>query len=258
MDWDERIEARQRRREARWEDQLIESKENGRLQRFLRGLRGDMPCEVASVPEWMRGCFNICIAVVYEDGVKWLARFCSEGWVRHADEKVRREVATMDFVSQNTTIPVPRVHAWGLASDNPLSIGPFIVMDFIEGVRLADLWMSEPDEHDLRWLRKDVPEEDLRTIYRQCAAYLLELDAHPFKFIGSLAYEDQSRRSILVSPFTIKMHEIEAHTDVWVGGTLPAVFVLFKSDQRYLGNGTWCSSRFLNIFATFSIKTGAS
>jgi hypothetical protein len=45
------------------------------------------------------------------------------------------EVAVINLIRDKSTIPVPNIQAWGDAAENPLGLGPFILMEFIqEGV----------------------------------------------------------------------------------------------------------------------------
>lgn len=57
----------------------------------------------------------------------------------YADEKVAMEVTALNLIRSSTTIPVPEVQAWGSAAQNRLGLGPFIMMDFIEGMSLNEL-----------------------------------------------------------------------------------------------------------------------
>ncbi|KIH86432.1 hypothetical protein SPBR_08685 [Sporothrix brasiliensis 5110] len=41
-------------------------------------------------------------------------------------------VATIRLVKAHTTIPVPHVYHYGMAADNPLGLGPIIIMDYID------------------------------------------------------------------------------------------------------------------------------
>lgn len=68
-----------------------------------------------------------------------MVRFPRGGKVKNSDEKVEIEVATMNIVRLHTDIPVPEVTAWGVASDNELGIGPFIMTTFVEGASLGDI-----------------------------------------------------------------------------------------------------------------------
>lgn len=38
----------------------------------------------------------------------------------------------MRYVAANTTIPVPKIYHWGTAEENPLGLGPFMIMEYIE------------------------------------------------------------------------------------------------------------------------------
>lgn len=40
---------------------------------------------------------------------------------------------------RKTTIRIPEIYAWGLARDNPLGLGPFMLMNYIE-----DIWLPDP------------------------------------------------------------------------------------------------------------------
>lgn len=51
------------------------------------------------------------------------------GIVPFPDEKVRYEAAVMRYIAANTTIPVPHVYHHATAAENPIGIGPFIIMD---------------------------------------------------------------------------------------------------------------------------------
>jgi aminoglycoside phosphotransferase (APT) family kinase protein len=93
------------------------------------------------------------------DNTTWILRLVRGGKVRpeYADEKVAVEVEVLALLRHRTSIPVPAVHCWGLAADNPLGLGPYILMDFIEGVS-ANAFLSHPDE-DTRILREDIARE---------------------------------------------------------------------------------------------------
>ncbi|KAF2279663.1 uncharacterized protein EI97DRAFT_482361 [Westerdykella ornata] len=126
------------------------------------------------------------------------------------DEKLRREVAVMRLVRENTSIPVPEVHAWGLSNENSLGLGPFIIMDFVQGESLHRLWRQT----DEAVLRSDISEGDLRTVYRQVAGFYLELSK--LEFPHSIHTD--------LGPLTLKMQEIEAHG----AGTFPSAREFFE------------------------------
>ncbi|KAE8380923.1 hypothetical protein BDV26DRAFT_279219 [Aspergillus bertholletiae] len=87
----------------------------------------------------------------------WIVRFPRPGMIGdNANEKIAMEVAALDLICDKTTIPVPTVQAWGLATSNPLNLGLFIIMDFIDGVSLSDLLRDPNTEHASRVIREDI------------------------------------------------------------------------------------------------------
>ncbi|KAG5795590.1 hypothetical protein H9Q69_005354 [Fusarium xylarioides] len=154
------------------------------------------------------GAYNLSCKVEFENGEKWIVRFPMVGKVLNVDEKIETEVATMKLIRQKTTIPVPDVKAWGLAADNALGIGPFIMMDFIEGISV-DRILQNPKA---RIMRQDVSENVVETIFRQMVDFLLQLQKLDFSCIGSLAsgFEaDSGGFSAMVysRPLTKKSHD---------------------------------------------------
>lgn len=51
----------------------------------------------------------------------------------------------MTYISKDTTIPLPSIINWDLIKDVPHQLGPFIIIDFIEGRRLLDI-LKQPTE----------------------------------------------------------------------------------------------------------------
>jgi len=83
------------------------------------------------------------------------------------------EVSAINLIRHETTIPVPKIETWGIAAPNPLSIGPFIIMEFIQdGMSLNDPFKDL--NNGTRLLREDASDE-METIYRQFAGFLLQL-----------------------------------------------------------------------------------
>jgi hypothetical protein len=152
-----------------------------------------------------------------------MVRFSVPGRVVNGDEKVKREVATMRLIRRNTTVPVPSIIAWGLAAENPLELGPFIIADFIEGESLGDL-LKDPESEILR---SDLSDNDLDTIYRQIANIMLELSKLNFPRIGSLSEMSDGSVTIDSRPVTLRAHEIVSHGGVDVSCMLS--FILLAS-----------------------------
>jgi len=84
------------------------------------------------------------------------------------------EVAVINLIRNETTMPVPKIHAWGVAAKNSLGLGQFIIMEFIQdGVSLNDLLKDL--NSGTRLLREDLNDAEIEVIYRQVAKFLLQL-----------------------------------------------------------------------------------
>ncbi|TAQ90016.1 hypothetical protein B7494_g1641 [Chlorociboria aeruginascens] len=121
-----------------------------------------------------------------------------------ADEKVAIEVETLYRIHEETDITVPRIHGWGLAMHNPLGLGPFIIMDFIEGISLESILKEEADK---RLIRNNISDSDIEYIYKQFARILLKLFQLDFDFIGNLPTPKTGFQAP-VRPLTFKVHDI--------------------------------------------------
>ncbi|KAE8367076.1 phosphotransferase enzyme family-domain-containing protein [Aspergillus caelatus] len=89
--------------------------------------------------------------------------------------KTESEVATLAFLRQKTSIPVPEVVAWSSTSDNALGY-EWILLKKVEGVPLEQKWRAISLETKIQ-------------ISERLAAYAAELRSLPFDRIGSLYFE---------------------------------------------------------------------
>lgn len=127
----------------------------------------------------------------------------------YADEKVAMEVTALSIIRSRTTIPVLKIQVWGPAASNPLGLGPFIMMDFIDGVSLSDLLQDPNAESPSRAMKEDISDSEVEAIYRQLANFLLQLFKLDFDWISSLPYlQPESQRHTLPQPLTFKAHSI--------------------------------------------------
>ncbi|KAI5864051.1 hypothetical protein GGS23DRAFT_562695 [Durotheca rogersii] len=165
-----------------------------------------------------KGSFNVSFVVRnVGDGSKVLIRFPFPGQVYTPwlEEKVTNEVMVLGYIHTHTTIPVPRVLAWGPADVSPSQLGPFIIMEFIEGTPL-DTLMGDPTvpEKDPPVLDPAIDERKLTFVYDQIASLMLQLSRLPFSRIGAIGETAVSRR-----PLTYDMNEL-----VTITGTPASAF----------------------------------
>ncbi|OBT61997.1 hypothetical protein VE03_08291 [Pseudogymnoascus sp. 23342-1-I1] len=142
----------------------------------------------------------------------------------------------MQFIKLKTSIPIPLVIAWGTSDENPLGLGAFIIMDFIEGESLGRILEERPEPEHGPTLRSDIDDiddNDLKTIYRQVADILLQLSEHDFSQIGSLSRIDNTHSCATSRPLTLKLNEIESHGGVFVGDRISRTF---SSATEYFHN----------------------
>ncbi|OCH87099.1 hypothetical protein OBBRIDRAFT_782139 [Obba rivulosa] len=92
-----------------------------------------------------------------------------------SDISIESEVATMTYIREHTSIPVPRVYAYCPDADN--SVGsPFLIISSMPGI---SMWSQEWEDLDL--------DSKLRTV-RSYAHIMVELSRHTFPKIGSLYF----------------------------------------------------------------------
>lgn len=166
-----------------------------------------LPCQLAD-NDLRHGSYNAGVKLIFGDGTAWLLRFPRVSRVHdsYADEKVAMEVAAIDLISHETTIPVPMIQAWGVAAQNPLGLGPFIIMEFIQdGVSLNDL--LKYINGGTRLLREDLSDDEVEIIYRQISKFLLQLFKLDFDHIGNLDSPNPELR-FPIRPLTWKAHEM--------------------------------------------------
>jgi hypothetical protein len=162
---------------------------------------------------FLKGSFNFSFRFSFSDG--WpdtIIRFPKPGHTATAlrDEKVANEVQIMEYLSQNTTIPLPRVHSWGLTAESPQQFGPFIIMDYVDGTLLSTVLKQpmENDEEDMV-LNPNIDNTTLDKIYYQIADYMLQLSQLTFTRIGAISKDHASNTwSVTGRPLTYNMNEL--------------------------------------------------
>ncbi|KAI1780332.1 phosphotransferase enzyme family protein-like protein [Hypoxylon cercidicola] len=105
---------------------------------------------------------------------------------------------------------------WGLEKvkneDSPSQLGPFILMDFPDGVLLRDI-LKKPAENDKAPLihNPDIDTRKLKFVHSQIADYMLQLSRLPFPSIGALS-NDSGSWGVSRRPLTYDMNTLAADT----------------------------------------------
>jgi aminoglycoside phosphotransferase (APT) family kinase protein len=207
MEYDERLDLIHEVQLSSWVKKVHQMRESSQLETWVSTFHPhQLPCRADGNIKFIHGGYNLGQKLIFSDRTTWLVRFAQAGSVCDmlADEKVAMEVETLSRIHEETDVPVPRIHGWGLATHNPLGLGPFIIMDFIEGVSLESILKEEADK---RLMRDDISDSDIEYIYRQFAQILLKLFQLDFDCIGNLP-TPRTGFQAPVRPLTFKVHDI--------------------------------------------------
>jgi hypothetical protein len=152
------------------------------LRTIASNLRGGQNCIISD--KYTCGAYNLVFEIRFEDGISWIARLRSVSCMQAVSEELlfespkykqhitESEIATMRYVREHTTIPVPEVYGYDTGTDN-LAKTPYILMECIPG------WRPPPKMGELS-------ENVLRTIVDQLANVLVQLSNLQFPKIGYL------------------------------------------------------------------------
>lgn len=144
------------------------------------------------------GSYNFNIEIVFDDGIA-LFRFPIPGVVVYPDDKVRAEVATIRYVADRTTIPVPHIYHWGTTAENPTGLRvPFMIMDHIPHATTVGQGLEDPD-----FTIPSIPESEKREhLYQQMAEISLQLYSLTSNKIGSLGILENGRCAVTSGPLS--------------------------------------------------------
>jgi hypothetical protein len=97
-----------------------------------------------------RGGFHEIRVLHFEDGWSCIARFTRE---YESLEKTESELATIEYVRNNTTIPVPEIYFLNY-NENHVVGAAFVLMERMDGGPLGDIWDYLSIEHKLDVMRQ--------------------------------------------------------------------------------------------------------
>lgn len=203
MDYDKCLDLLYEAEEQIWFHEVLKARSDGSLCAWATSLHPrKLPCRLDG--GFLNGSYNLGQKLLFEYGTALLLRFPRLSSVsgKYADEKVAMEVEALCLVRERTTIPVPEVWGWGLADANPLHLGPFILMGFIDGVCLRDILTKSGS----RVSKEGFPDDKLQSIYRQMAKIMFQLFKIDFDRIGSLPTANTKFAEPL-RPLTWKVHD---------------------------------------------------
>lgn len=132
------------------------------------------------------------------------------------DEKVKNEEMVMRYLHEHTSLPVPRVLDVGLAEESPQQLGPFIIMEFVDGQDLCELLKQQAeDKTEPVVLDPNVDDAKLDFVYEQIAGFMLEISRLDFPSIGALSKDGASDQwTVAQRPLTYDMNELVTLGDV--------------------------------------------
>ncbi|PYH75858.1 kinase-like protein [Aspergillus uvarum CBS 121591] len=201
-------------------DHLAEERSNLIFQVWLQNLLRNSPEELAGkvasrhragtpvkAAPLANGAFNVCYRVTYDDGHRVVVRFTALGRIVARSEKVEDEVAIMQYVAQHTRVPVPKVLGSGKCV-----VGPYIVMDYVEGKPLSG-HLRELSQKIVT-LRSNINMSVLRRAYMAMAEILLELSKPKFPFIGAVRLDESGEWTVQKRPFTFNMNRLAQFSNI--------------------------------------------
>ncbi|KAI1004042.1 hypothetical protein K3495_g4165 [Podosphaera aphanis] len=134
----------------------------------------------------MFGSSYVLLVINFADGLKWLLKIPRIGSETHFDKSasasLTSEALTMSFLRAKKSIPFPNVLAFDTSIDNKLGC-PFILLAYISGVPLYDIWFGESKSipPDVRQAKRGRGSQDI-------ALAMAQLDRFAFDSAGALIF----------------------------------------------------------------------
>lgn len=159
--------------------------------------------ETAIVGSPIFGSYHVLYPIEFADEVRWLLKVPVNGTrdkFRDLDARsIRSEALTMRFLRKITTIPIPDVFSFCESCDNELNC-PFILMNYIDGKPLYDIWFDKTQHNEVIEARRTKSLQGL-------AAAMLQLSQVSFEQAGSLFFSesngDMDANSLEIGPLRL-------------------------------------------------------
>jgi hypothetical protein len=140
--------------------------------------------------------------ISFQNSAPMVARISKPQFDNASDLKPRRgpaemlsEVYTLDYVSQHTTIPVPRVFDYNVDANNPLG-APYILMEEVQG-------------HYVEYLPR-IPKHHIRHVYGQIADIVLQLSKLQFPRFSLLQGIEGNSKAHIAGAVFEDYHRVKA------------------------------------------------
>ncbi|KAJ7739875.1 kinase-like domain-containing protein [Mycena metata] len=203
---------------------------------------GEIKCTVDPAPKI--GAFNVVYFLEFTDGVRWVARIPIPPWSEALQKRMSLDRISLDFIGNNTTIPVPRIIDCQTTENNALG-RPYTFMTFLPGTQLAKLWF------DPAWFS----DERRITVFKSLARLMSQLSSHEFPMIGQLDI-DPTTGAVFVGPYYPSLGAIDAGetSPDPIGDPSPSTYIFLQrkiSDQLHEASDTRVISD-LQLLRTFA------
>ncbi|KAI1872373.1 uncharacterized protein JN550_004092 [Neoarthrinium moseri] len=159
------------------------------------------------IPPLIIGGFNVLYPIRIENSsTEVLVRVPCPNQAVFPEEKMLAEVATTEYISQYTHIPVPKIFYHGIDSD----IGPFMVIQDLGSRRdIVDaLEIPREDPSETPVLHPEISERKLKRLYIKMARCVQQLAQPTFPRIGALVETDPGSYQVMGRPITLNMNNM--------------------------------------------------
>ena len=202
------------------------------VRKVVKHRMGGDPLEICS-PQ--RGAFNVYYRIRFAEGAGAMIRFPMPAYFQYANEKLLAEVATMRYISDNTTIPLPFVLHHGMKEESPGGLGPFMIMEWVDNAGDVVDVLNKPglELEDTPVLDPDINEEKLEQMYSQMADILLQLSRCNFASIGSLGFRtEEDGPEVATRPLSLNVSQLANFARV-PHFQLPSISTTFTNSSEY-------------------------
>ncbi|QSS51765.1 hypothetical protein I7I53_07186 [Histoplasma capsulatum var. duboisii H88] len=195
-------------------DLITEHRVKKEVESFIASIDQSAICDLASsfhpakkqcriFSDVKKGGFNVCFPVEFaqdavDDGKpeRWMVRVPVLPRLAFAEEKIRGEIATMKFIAEKTTIPIPKLHGYSVNSNNQLGL-PFLLLGFIEGKPLFTVKFRE------------LPRAQRCELFSKLGDIYIQLFQHKFDRIGALTLDSKDENWVFAHnrPLSVLMND---------------------------------------------------